>query len=244
MASRWMSCAAAVLGPNPLDRRFVNVLGIEVGAALLNKWQRWYAPDVQPFYVESTKGLPRSLDGEFTPELRDSFKAWSPSNKGKKVVWFDEPTAREARLRFRTVTTERLVKVVEREGRIGHNEVTGAPRLAGTFPSSSGPNCFGTTMYGAGVRGAENEWMLLDAFNEWLHVNCVPGGHDADPGTVLLWRDTDTGNPWHSALTIGDGWAFEKQSQCWWSPRYVAAVADIKRVSRGRGLHLERWRVR
>lgn len=222
----------------------MKVLGIEVGNALLKQWLAWHAPDVQPFFVESTKGLPRSLDGEFTPELRDSFKAWSPSHKGRKVVWFDAPTAREAGLRFRTVTLDGIVKFVEREGRIGHTHVSGAPRLAGTFPAGSGPNCFGTTMYGAGVRGAEREWMLIEPFNDWLHRNYVRGGTDDDAGTVLLWRDTDTGTPWHSALTLGDGWAFEKQSQCWWSPRYVASVDAIKRVSRGRGLRLERWRLR
>jgi hypothetical protein len=219
----------------------VNVLGIDVDATLLSKWHEWYAPEVQPFFVDSTRGLPRSLDGEFTAELRDSFKQWSPANRAKKVVWFDESRAREAGLAFRCA--EDVLAFVEQEGRIPHIRVTGAPSLAGTFPFGSGPNCFGTTMAGAGVANAENEWMMIEPFNDWLHASCTRGGHDQEAGTVLLWRDTSTGQPWHSALTIGDGWAFEKASQCWWSPRYVAGVEDVKRVSRGEGLRLERWRL-
>lgn len=220
----------------------MNVLGIAVHAALLSKWHEWYAPEVQPFFVDSKRGLPASLDGEFTAELRDSFKVWSPANRGKKVVWYDEPRASEAGLAFRSSTD--VVAFVEQEGRIPHTSVKGAPSLAGTFPIGSGPNCFGTTMAGAGVPNAENEWVTLEPFNDWLRGACKRGGRDHEPGTVLLWRDTSNGQPWHSALTIGDGWAFEKASQCWWSPRYVATVADIKRVSRDVGLRLERWRLK
>lgn len=220
----------------------MKVLGISVEPSLIAAWADWYAPKVQPFLVESERGLPTSLDGEFSAELRDSFKAWSPANRGKKVVWFDEPLAAEAGLAFRSA--ESVIAFVEREGRIPHTRVNGAPSFAGTFARGSGPNCFGTTMAAAGVPNAEDEWMMIEPFNEWLAASCKKGGRDDGAGTVLLWRDTSNGQPWHSALTIGNGWAIEKASQCWWSPRYVATVADIKRVSRDRGLRLERWQLK
>jgi hypothetical protein len=220
----------------------VKVLGIDVSPTVLNQWRDWYAPEVQPFFVESKRGLPKSLDVTFTPETRDSFKAWSPANRGKAVIWLDDELASDASLPFRHATIADVLTFVIAEAGVDHHHVRGEPSFAGTFPAGSGPNCFGTTMGAAGVAGAENEWVLIEPFERWLCANCRPGGRDDDVGTVLVWRDTSNGQPWHSALALGDGWACEKASQCWWSPRYVASVGDIKRVSRGRGLRLERWR--
>lgn len=216
----------------------MNVLGINVDDALIADWVDWYAPPVQPFFVESTRGLPTSLDGSFTPETRDSFRAWSPAHRGKKVVWYDEPTAHAAGLAFRTATVADVVAFAQSEGLPNERQ----HHLVG-FAKSSGPNCFGAVMAAAGVAGAENEWMQIEPFNEWLHARCRRGGTDDEPGTVLLWRDTASGDPFHAALTLGDGFAFEKPSQCWWSARYVTTVANVKRTTRMKGLRLERWRL-
>lgn len=110
----------------------------------------------------------------------------------------------------------------------------GARELAGTFPSSSGANCFGTVMAAAGVADAADEWMLQDAFLAWLTSVCVPGGDDDRPGTVLVWRDPE-GLPVHAAVTLGDGWAFEKPSQAWSTARTVLTVQETVKVNRGRG---------
>ncbi len=214
----------------------MKVLGIEVDDALVAQWRGWYAPRVQPFFVESTKGLPKTLGGTFTPELRDTFRKWSPKNRGKTVVWYDAVTAERAGLAFHS--PEDAVQFVVDDGlpNQGDHELVG-------FAHGSGPNCFGAVMGAAGIEGAQDKWMQIKPFSTWLESNCRRGGRDDDPDTVLVWRSTATGDPFHAALTLGDGYAFEKPSQCWWSPRYVTTVAEIKRVTRMNGIRLERWRL-
>ncbi|MBA2609310.1 MAG: hypothetical protein H0U92_10250 [Actinobacteria bacterium] len=245
----------------------MTVLGIEVDNALIARWRAWLAPGVQPFFVDTRRGWPKSQDVALTPELRDTFKFWR-MDRSLKVVWLDEetvaglPLTRQAELVRRRyqplvwpsqVTDEIAVGFVEREGiasrhgevdwTVSGNVLPRAEALVGTFPSRSGPNCFGTTMAAAGLVGAENEWMQREPFEAWLAAHCQPGGTDNQAGTVLLWRETATGLVSHSAVTLGDGLAFEKASGCWWSPRAVASVADVKRDTRQRGLRLERWRI-
>ena len=117
-----------------------------------------------------------------------------------------------------------------------------ARRIAGSFPPSSGPNCFATVMAAAGVEGAEHECVLQAPFLAWLASACRPGGRDDDPGIVLVWRDAD-GEPVHAAVTIGEGWVLEKASAEWWTPRAVRRSRDVIRAARARGQRLERHRI-
>lgn len=85
--------------------------------------------------------------------------------------------------------------------------------------------------------------MLQAPFLEWLAGACRrSGGGDDEPGTVLVWRD---GNnlPVHAAVTIGDGWALEKASGEWWTPRAVRSTKDVIRAARAAGQRLERHRI-
>jgi hypothetical protein len=116
-----------------------------------------------------------------------------------------------------------------------------ARRLAGSFPEATGPNCFSNVLAAAGA-ASEAETVLRAPFLAWLASTCRPGGRDDDPGTVLLWRDAH-GEPFHAAVTIGDGWALEKASGEWWTPRAVRGVRDVIRASRAPGLRLERHRI-
>jgi cell wall-associated NlpC family hydrolase len=97
-------------------------------------------------------------------------------------------------------------------------------------------------MAAAGVAGAEHDWVQRPHFQEWLDSNCVPGGADAEPGTVLVWRDAD-GTPTHAAVTVGDGWALEKAAQTWWTPRVIGTVGGVIRASRAPHQRLERHRI-
>ena len=112
--------------------------------------------------------------------------------------------------------------------------------LAGTFSTGSG-NCFGAVMGAAGQVGAEDIWMGREPFEAFLRERARPGGRDEAPGTLLVWR-SEAGVE-HAAVTLGAGWAFQKASQTWWTPRVVAPVADLKRKHRQRGSRLERWRL-
>ncbi|HUR78820.1 MAG TPA: hypothetical protein VMZ22_12805 [Acidimicrobiales bacterium] len=111
--------------------------------------------------------------------------------------------------------------------------VPGARAMAGTFADGSGPNCLSTVMEAAGASGV---------FDEWLANACRPGGNDDDPGIVLVWRDAEA-QPAHAAITLGDGWAFEKPSREWWTRRQVLSIGDLKRGNRVRGWRLERHRI-
>ena len=117
-----------------------------------------------------------------------------------------------------------------------------ARRLAGAFARSSGPNCFGTVMAAAGVPDADKVWMLREPFEEWLLTKARPGGDDAVPGTVLVWRSPDS-LVQHAAITIGDGWALHKPSQGWMSPSKLLTVAECKASSRDAGRRLHRYTV-
>lgn len=119
----------------------------------------------------------------------------------------------------------------------------GAADLAGTFAPGSGPNCFGTVMAAAGVRGAESEWMLREPFEKWLTENSVPirgTARDHTPGVVLVWRDADALAA-HAAVTVGNGYALSKPSQAWCSPRLVWTVPETIKASRYRGTTLSRY---
>lgn len=117
-----------------------------------------------------------------------------------------------------------------------------ARRVAGTFPPSSGPNCFATVMAAAGVNRGAEQTKLQAPFLTWLGSSCRPGGRDEDAGTVLVWRD-GTGAPVHAAVTLGGGWALEKASQEWWTPSAVRRVGDVIRTTRMRGRRLERHHI-
>jgi hypothetical protein len=118
-----------------------------------------------------------------------------------------------------------------------------ARRIAGTFPPSSGPNCFGTVLAAAGVADTDLAGVLQAPFLCWLESSGRRGGRDEDPGTVLVWRDPD-GLPVHAAVTIGGGWAIEKASAEWWTPRAVRPAREVIRATRSPGLHLERHALR
>ncbi|GAA4903056.1 hypothetical protein LX16_1197 [Stackebrandtia albiflava] len=117
-----------------------------------------------------------------------------------------------------------------------------AARLAGTFAAGSGPNCFGTVMAAAGVPGAESVWMFQDPFERWIAARTVPvagPGRDAEPGVVLVWRDA-TGLAAHAAVTLGGGFALNKPSQSWSSPRLVWTVRETITAGRHPGFRLSR----
>ena len=119
----------------------------------------------------------------------------------------------------------------------------GARALAGTFPHGSGPNCFGTVMAAAGVPGAAGTWMQREPFEEWLAALTTRGGRDDVPGTVLVWRAAQNGQLQHAAVTLGDGWALNKRSQSWQSPRTILSAAEVIATSRTPGWHLSRYSI-
>lgn len=117
-----------------------------------------------------------------------------------------------------------------------------ARRIAGTFATASGPNCFGTVMASAGVVDADTVWMQREPFERWLSEKTRPNGDDAAPGTVFVWRSPD-GLVQHAAVTLGDGWVLHKPSQGWMSPNKVLTVAECKASSREVGRRLDRYTI-
>jgi hypothetical protein len=90
-----------------------------------------------------------------------------------------------------------------------------------------------------GVEGAHDVWMHREPFEDWLAQHTTKGGHDGEPGTILVWRSVD-GAVQHAAVTLGDGWALHKPSQGWMSPTKVLALREMKYSARARGQRLHR----
>lgn len=161
---------------------------------------------------------------------------------GHRFVWWRSLIDGDPRsILPRVISTRRLAsrhtEVAASTWRRCESLLPGARRLAGTFADGSVTNCFGTVLAAA---GADERGIFDDKapFLEWLATACRPGGHPTAPGTVMVWREGT--EVVHAAVSIGDGWALEKPSQEWHSPRAVVAVADLVRVTRYPGQRLER----
>jgi hypothetical protein len=278
----------------------VRVLGIDVPPELADRWRRYLAPEVQPFFEDVPDGEVATPGPPLPHDLRCTYTAWR-IRRPTTVRWLDEPSflalprperarlvrhqvevgrgavptvrrwqdrfgARRLReqadghrfvwwpsildedpeppLRDRIEDGQlpsRHLEVSERTWRRCRDVVPGARAIAGGFPAGSGPNCFGATLLASGHPCAEGR-AVPDDIESFVRSSCTPGGRDGDPGTVLLWRDRD-GRPFHSATTIGDGWAVEKPAETWWTPTIVADVAQLIRINRSVGLRLERHRI-
>lgn len=117
----------------------------------------------------------------------------------------------------------------------------GARSLAGTFPPSSGPNCFGAVLSASGVADA-SRCVVEAEFEGWLGAACHPlarGTRNDTVGTVLVWR-AESRRAVHAAVTIGGGWALEKGSAEWWTPHAIRRTDDVIRTGRAPGQRLER----
>ena len=201
-------------------------------------------PDLRAALVRHQVASGRRL----VPSLRSVPATWLASlgqdGDGHRFVWWrdtlelygDDPVlqfvaddllpSRHEQVRESTWERARVVLPVARD-------------LAGTFADGGGPNCFGTVMAAAGVTDAADTWMLREPFEAWLAGATQPGGDDAQPGTVMVWRDR-RGSVQHAAVTLGDGWALHKPSQGWMTPRKVLSVQEVKRRARQVGHRLSR----
>ena len=249
----------------------MDVLGIEVERADLERWLDWYMPAEQPYLVPRDVAAELGLDDRpdlLTMEVRDSF--WIYGDPDDAVCWLDRAASRrlprdvrrrqEVPHRWRSADLDAdvdlLVRYLEdgrrrsRHDQLGEDAweraaalLPGARRLGGTFAGRSGPNCFAMVMAAAGVAGAEETWMLREPFEEWLAASTVPGGADDGAGTVMVWRSPD-GLVQHAAVVLGDGFALHKPSQGWQSPTKVLTAHEVKMSSRAAGRRLHRHRLR
>ncbi len=117
-----------------------------------------------------------------------------------------------------------------------------AAELAGTFPTKSGPNCFGAVMAAAG-RPVDGDWIQLDQFHTWLDSTTAPDLTRArdEGGQVLVWRQD--GDLAHAAVTLPGGWSLQKQSQSWASPIGVWTTDEIISSWRLPGVRLSRYQL-
>ena len=246
------------------------VLGIEVDDNLVGRWRSWLMPQTQPFVVPRDLADERKwTDGAemLSFEMLDAFELYTvlPTHT---IVWLERSQARSLPENIRRAQptphrwptanpardAQQAVRYVEygrrpsRHGKVSEEDwesveglLPGAKALAGTFPSHSGPNCFGTVMGAAGVIDAGDEWMQPEPFEHWLKTHTHPGGDDNNAGTILVWRNT-AGQPTHAAVTLGSGWLLHKPSQGWMSPTKVLTVQEGKYSARQRGRTLSRHR--
>ena len=241
------------------------VLGIAVGPDLAAAWRCWLMPAVQPVVVPRLEAQRLGLSDD---RAQLSFELWNLTDEDA-LVWLtrsqfavlpqdlrrSQPAAHRWPRRDVDAETQQAIRYVESGRRTSRHEQVSAQqwlsadsvlpdarRLAGTFPDRSGPNCFATVMGAAGVARAEQQWMQLQPFEDWLAAAAVPGGSDDDVGTVLVWRAGD-GTAAHAAVTLGSGWLLHKPSQGWMSPTKVLTVREGKSSARQAGRFLTRYRL-
>lgn len=230
--------AEAKLTPEDRDTNAVWGIAAEADRVAWLPLEGWHnlGPKLQrrllTLQVRHKRGnLPRRRDfADLLPDLPQARFLWTPELLTdavlERVVGAGDPPCQKA-------------QVPESVWEAASAHLPRVRELAGTFASHSGANCFGAVMGAAGVAEAENEWMQRQPFEAFLQERTRPGGEDDQPGTVLLWRSAD-GLVQHAAVTLGGGWAFQKASQVWTSPRVVLSVDDLKRAARQRGNRLSR----
>lgn len=184
----------------------MDVLGIPVANSMVSRWREWLMPDEQPFLVPYGEANRLGFDDDrdrVTAELRDSFQLYG-LRADQAVCWLSRSDSRQLSAEVRRVQPSphlwpnhdatdltRTIKRVENRRRASrHRDVgnrvwsraddalPGARELAGTFPTGSGPNCFGAVMGAAGVGGAASSWMQRGAFEQWLVDATRAGGAD------------------------------------------------------------------
>ncbi len=108
-------------------------------------------------------------------------------------------------------------------------------RLAGTFSSTSGANCFATVIAGLTPDLLEstrisNLWMLERGFLAGLKAQ---GFHDAGqlefaskPNSVITFLNSSGVNI-HACLTLEFGLALNKDAQSWFAPRQILRLQDV-----------------
>lgn len=254
-----------VVGPEDVWREYESEAG-SVTAELRDTYRLWgVAKGLRVLWVSEDRfsSLPRTARAALVREqvvrgrgAVPTVRTWSDlldpdqlraQANGHRFVWWRSLLASDTeRILSRVISTDRLpsrhMEVEESTWRACEDVLPGARQLAGTFPTGSNANCFGTVMAAAGADPAD-VYDSVEPFAEWLAAACKRGGDTRQPGTVLVWRNHE-GEPVHAAVSIGDGWGLEKPSQEWHSPRAVAAVDDIIRMSRASGQRMERHRIR
>ena len=112
-----------------------------------------------------------------------------------------------------------------------------AARLAGTFATHSGPNCFATVLAGvtetmeAGLAIADL-WLWGDPFvrnlraREFVRLEGALDPDHTEAGSVVTWENAD-GDVVHATLSLGGGLALNKNAQGWARPRVVRRLSDI-----------------
>jgi len=77
-------------------------------------WRRWLAPGLQPFFVSTSEfDLQTSAEGEMTPELRDTFRAYKV-DRDLRTVWLSEQETRARLVRAQVNHGRGAVPVVRR----------------------------------------------------------------------------------------------------------------------------------
>ena len=99
--------------------------------------------------------------------------------------------------------------------------------LAGTFASESGANCFSTVLAALGASEVAEVWLHPEPFLRCLEAKAAATVDLDALGTVLVWRDADE-KVHHTALCLGNGWAFHKEAQAWFAPRQVMALSEVR----------------
>lgn len=250
-AGSWPECAdeGGVLTPE-LEDTYRLWWGVEKGSAIIWISEQQFARLPRPTRAKLVREQVVRRRGA-VPTVRGWMDVLDAAQlrhhaDGHRFVWWPSLLAdKRDQVLTRVVSQGRLRsrhdEIVEAIWRRSEGVLPEARRLAGTFPSGSTTNCFGSVMAAAGAPTAA-VYDDVEPFEAWLATACTLGGDVNDPGVVLLWRDR-RGGPVHAAVTIGGGWGLEKPSKDWHSPFAAVTVKEIMKMSRHPGERVERHHI-
>lgn len=174
-----------------------------------------------------TEHLTRSEIDRVTAAASDGLVVWWPS------LFATLSDATQARLLADFASDDRppcrRAELSPEHWRRALRAISGIPSRAGTFHPDSGPNCFGAVIEAFTGRHITRRTERYE-FETWLGARVAGPGAAEELGTVLLWRD-DHNALQHAAVSLGDGYAFHKEAQTWWSPWQVVRLTEV----------IERW---
>ncbi len=190
---------------------------------------------------------PFIFDTDGGPMVALGHDVWWKLSRGKRHEWLR-----------RFVSRDRGECVSGQVGRDLWEEIDAASgpmtrRLAGTYASKSGPNCFSTTRASM-TRDVNVATIIADL---WLHqapflrdlnrLGFISRGFEPDPvsvgaNSILLWRD-ETGTYQHACYVPYAGLALNKDSQAWFAPRQLLPLTHIVSEWNDEGLNVIVYRV-
>ncbi len=203
-------------------------------------WDVVQSMDLSPSWCAAA--AQRSVETEDGTKVALDARLWWMLSDAERTSWLAHFIETEGLPSVTAMSNLQDWAVVER------NTQPAVRSLSNTFATTSGPNCFSTTLAGATTNPATvcaiaELWLHQGPFLRGLNergyrVDSTSTPDESAGGDVLVWRD-EVGKAVHACYVIGDGLVLNKNGQAWYEPRQVLYLSDVLTVRRDDGAKVE-----